>query len=187
MKVIRTILIEMIPVTLGVLVALFINNWQQTLDDERFINKIYSSVDQEMELNIIDFSTIIPKQYALIDSLNHYKSNKEITLIEALQRSNGLLIPSVKNTAWNSFLNAKLELIDFEVVSILTEVEEEKALMKLKSEKLMDFLLNNTDSSNSREKDILIIHLLNLIASEEGLVETYEEYISWRKNEPSRQ
>jgi hypothetical protein len=185
MKVLRKIFIEMIPVILGVLIALFINNWKQTLDDQKFLKKIYSSVEREMELNLNEFSTLLPIQYALIDSLNYWKSNKEVSLIEALQKTNGLQIPTVKNTAWNSFLNSKLELIDFEVVSILTDVEEKKEVMNIKTEKLMDFVLNNTDSSDSRDKKILIIHLLNLINSEKGLVETYEEYLGWRKKETS--
>lgn len=167
----------MIPVILGVLIALFINNWKQQVDDEKFMIRIFDSIRKEMELNKNEFTEVLPKQYAIIDSIEIHISNEKISLADIIIKSNGLQVPTVKNTSWKSFLNSKLELIDFEVISKLTDIEEAKQFMNSKFNKLMDFVLNNAESTDSKSKKMLIIQILNLIDSEEGLLKMYKDYL----------
>jgi len=58
----------------------------------------------------------------------------------------------------------------------LTDIEESKQFMNSKVNKLMDFVLNNAESTNSKSKKMLILQLLNLISSEEALLKMHEEY-----------
>ncbi len=167
----------MIPVILGILIALFINDWNQKKENERFLTRILESIDQEMKLNIEEFDSTIPKQYALIDTIQFYMDDDEISLTEIFVRAKGLQVPTVKNTSWKSFLNSKMELVDFTVISKLTDIEESKILMNKKLDSLMSFVLDNSQSTNPKNKNKLIIQLLNLLDSEEQLLDTYKEYL----------
>jgi len=104
----------MIPVILGILIALFINDWKEQVDDKRFMIRVLDSIGKEMESNKNEFREILPLQYALIDSINIHLDNKKTSLAEIVIKANGLKVPIVKNTSWKSILNSKLELIDFE-------------------------------------------------------------------------
>lgn len=55
---IKKILLDMIPVILGILIALFIGNIKENIDDKSFVKKILSSVSQELEEN----KTVLEKQ-----------------------------------------------------------------------------------------------------------------------------
>ncbi|MEO1263793.1 MAG: hypothetical protein AAFZ15_33605, partial [Bacteroidota bacterium] len=66
MKGVKKIMIEMIPVVLGVLIALFINDWKQNKENEQFLNKVLASIDKEMKLNIDEFNSTLPQQYAMV-------------------------------------------------------------------------------------------------------------------------
>ncbi|MEZ4918458.1 MAG: hypothetical protein R2792_05070, partial [Saprospiraceae bacterium] len=71
----------MIPVVLGVLIALFINEWKQNSDNKRFLANVFESVDKEMELNIMEFNKVLPKQQALIDTVRAYMDNDQNTFL----------------------------------------------------------------------------------------------------------
>jgi len=177
MKSLKKVLVDMVPVILGVLIALFINDWKQGYDNERFLTKALASIDKEMTMNIDEFSGTLPKQYSLIDTIEMYLNDDRITLSDILVKSRGLQVPTVKNTSWKSFLNSKMELVEFEVISKLTDIEESKGLMGKKLDGLMDFVLNNSESREAVSKKKFMLQILNLIDSEEQLLSSYEEYL----------
>ena len=167
----------MIPVILGILIALLINDWKENLDDERFVSRIFDSIEKEMKSNEADINEVLPMHYALQDTIDRYRSDERISLSDIIIKGNGLQAPTVKNTSWNSFLNSKLELIDYNTISILTEIEESKHLMKSKLDKLMDFLLENSESTDAVKKQMLMFQLMNVVSTEKALLELYEEYL----------
>ena len=168
----------MIPVVLGILIALLINNWKEKADDERFISRIFDSIEKEMKSNEASFNKELPMHYALIDTIDRYMVDEKISLTDIIIKGKGLQAPTVKNASWNSFLNTKLELIDFNTISILSEIEESKHFLNLKFSNLMDFILDNSESTDTVRKRMLRIQILNLVNSEEGLLKLYEEYLT---------
>ncbi len=167
----------MIPVILGVLIALFINDWKDGVDDERFVKRVLASIKKEMKANKQEFEEVLEKQYALADTLEFYSADDSIPLIEVVNKANGVQIPTVKNTSWRSVLNSKLELIDFEVISQMTEIENAKQYLRIKTEKLIDYGSDNAISTDAETKKVFLLLLENLINSEEGLLEGYETYL----------
>lgn len=168
----------MLPVILGILIALLINNYKEKLDDERFISRIFDSLEKEMKSNEADINEVLPTHYALIKTIDLYMNDENISLSDIIVIGNGLKASTVKNTSWNSFLNSRLELIDFETISMLTEIEEFKAFLNSKLEKLMNFFLENSESTTTLRKKMLRFQLLNLINSEEDLLKLYGEYLN---------
>jgi len=167
----------MLPVVIGILIALLINNWKEKLDDERFINRVFDSIQKEMKSNEADIIEVLPSHYALQDTIDRYRNDERISLSDIIIKGNGLQAPTVKNTSWNSFLNSKLELIDYNTISILTEIEESKHLMKSKLDKLMDFVLENSESTDAVKKQMFMFQLMNVVSTEQELLELHEEYL----------
>lgn len=167
----------MIPVVLGVLVALFINNGKEHFDNQRFVNKVFKSIHQEMIANQKEFDDVMERQYALIDTFKVYQDSS-ISILDLLGKTNGLQVPTVKNISWRSFLNSKIELINFDCLSTLTDIDESKKILQLKVERLMDHLLGEVEATDSASKRKLVIHTVNVIDSEKELARLYKKYLS---------
>lgn len=181
MKTLKYIIIEMVPVILGVLIALFINDWREQSENEQFLDRVYSSIRQEMELNKKEFTLALEKHHNLLDTLKVYEDNDQVSLSEILKKGNWLQIPIVRNTSWKSFLNTKIELVDFEVISQLTDIEETKTFMESKSKGLMDFVLTNINTTSPTRKKLFHLQLVNLMDSESQLLEMYNMYLELGK------
>ncbi len=58
-KYIKNIFLEMIPVILGILIALFINNWKENSDNQKFINTIMANMRLEIKDNVKDLEAFL--------------------------------------------------------------------------------------------------------------------------------
>ncbi len=183
MKSFLKVLTDTIPVILGVLIALFIGNWKQDLDDKKFLDKIYLNIEKEMNSNLESFETILPIQKALIDSLDLYRTDRDVSLVDVLYKTGGIQIPTIRNSSWNSFLNSKLELVDFEVITVTSEIAEHKVYMRSKVDLLQSFVIDNLDATDNRSKERLVISIKDLMETEQQLIELYQKYLKWRVGE----
>ena len=99
MKHITKLIREIIPVIIGILIALFINNWNEDRKDKQYLNQIFSSIDKELEETVEDINSVIPKQMASIDSLDVYMNNDVVSIYEIIIRANGIHSPSIKTNS----------------------------------------------------------------------------------------
>jgi uncharacterized protein YacL len=53
---------EIIPVIAGILIALFIDNWNSERKDKAYVNQIFSTINSELNESKEDIKDIIPKQ-----------------------------------------------------------------------------------------------------------------------------
>lgn len=90
---------EIVPVIAGILIALFIDNWNSERKDKVYINQVFSTINSELKDSKEDIKATIPRQKALIDSLEFYSSNKSITLSDIILKSKGIYIPQIKINA----------------------------------------------------------------------------------------
>ncbi|MEZ4921418.1 MAG: hypothetical protein R2792_20150, partial [Saprospiraceae bacterium] len=79
--------------------------------------------------------------------------------------------------SWKSFLNSKMELVNFETISQLTDIDESKQLMGKKLDGFMDFIIKESVSTTTDSKKLMVIQLLNLIDSEQQLLHLYQTYL----------
>lgn len=89
----------MVPVVLGVLIALLINGWKDRQDDKRFVDRVLASISKEMASNRKEFSEVLALQYAFEDTLEAYLYDDSITLVEIANKANGLQLATMKNVA----------------------------------------------------------------------------------------
>ena len=53
---------DIIPVIAGILIALFINEWNSERKDEAYINQVFSTISQELKESKEDIIVTIPQQ-----------------------------------------------------------------------------------------------------------------------------
>jgi len=66
---------EIIPVVVGILIALFIDNWNSQRKDRAYIKQVYTTISTELSESKEDIKAMMPKQKALIASLEENAKN----------------------------------------------------------------------------------------------------------------
>ena len=180
MKYLRFIIKETVPVIIGILIALLINNWNEDRKDTKYLNKIFSSIDKELEESAKDIERVIPMQMKSVDSINKYSTNDKFSIYDIITRSNGVNAPTIKTNAWNAIANSKIELIAYDKLSALADIEESKENLRWRLEKQMDFMLQNMEQTDKSKKVMLMMIISDMINAEKELLAEIEELL---KNE----
>jgi len=181
---IKQLIREIIPVIIGILIALFINNWNEDRKDQQYLTKISKSIEKELAESIADIEEVIPKQLASMDTIDNYLNNEAVSLFDVVVRANGIHAPDIKTNTWNAVANSKIELITYEKLSQLANIEEGKENLKMRSEKLIDFIFQYYNQTDSGKKSVLKFMILDVIGAEKELKLKIEEALE-NKAEPN--
>ncbi|MCZ2085587.1 MAG: hypothetical protein LC112_15070 [Flavobacteriales bacterium] len=144
---------EIIPIIVGILVALWINNWNETRKDENYLNKITAASTKELTETNIDIKEKLTLQKSFIDSIDHYLMNDKISLLDITIKAEGIYMPIIKTNSWKSISNSKIELMDYEKVSALANIEDQKEVLKMKINRMADFLYSNPKETRKDKKE----------------------------------
>lgn len=174
----RKIVGEMITVILGILIALFVNDWKMNKDNERFLDQVITSISLEMEENVAELQDVIPLHQQLMDTIEHYLHDSDMTISEILYNVGGVKGVNIKNTSWQSFLNPYIQLVDYEIISILTDIEESKQHMSQQTASLMTLVYPNVESTEASQKKALRILIGDLFNTEQQLLELHEGFLA---------
>lgn len=177
MKEISKLIKEIIPIIIGILIALFINNWNEDRKDKEYLDQIFSSIENELKESIIDIKNVIPKQMASVDTIKIYLNNEKVTLYEIMMRANGIQMPIIKTNSWNAIANSKIELIEYEKLSALSGIEERKENLTQRIEKQMEYIFQNFEKTDKNKKIIVQMMILDIIGAEKELQSKIEEFI----------
>lgn len=180
MKALKKVLLDIIPVIVGVLIALFVNDLKQNKEDKDFIGQMLNSIDDEMQLNKEDFDSTLIAQQALIDTIKTYVYDEKVSIRDILVKE-GIKVPLLKNSIWKSFNNSKIELIDFKLVSVLTEIEEQRVFMNMVINGINNFSSDYALVTEADRKILFIMRLEDLIDLEKQVIGSFSEYQELRK------
>jgi predicted nucleic acid-binding Zn-ribbon protein len=180
MKHLGQLIREIISVIIGILVALLINNWNEDRKDTKYLNKIFSSIEKELEESAADIERVIPMQKKSVDSIQKYLDNDKFSIYDIIIRSNGVNAPIIKTNAWNAIANSKIELIAYDKLSALADIEDSKENLRWRLEKQMDFLFQNMEQTDKTKKVMLKMIISDMIYAEQELLAHIEEIL---KNE----
>lgn len=158
---------EMLPVIAGILIALFIDNWNEQRKEIAYLDQVFSTIDSELDETLDDIALNIPKQKALIDSLEVYSDNKSVKIIDILMKADGIHIPKIRTNAWKSISSFKIDLVDYKKISALSDIEEQKAILASKNEYLGNFVYSNLYETEKSKKETLKMLLLDIISTEQ--------------------
>ncbi len=170
---------EMIPVILGILIALFINNWNQQRNDLAHVEKMVTSLSKELEENKSELIERIEEHQQLLDTIEFYQ-DKAVSIVEFLGKTNGFRDVSIKNTAWKAIVNARIDLLDYEVISLLTSIDEYKGDMKLQFGKIIDLVYSRAESTAEIDIELFKLSINDLMYSEITLLDLHEAFLKRR-------
>ena len=160
---------DIIPVLVGVLIALLINSWNDSRKDKKYVNGFYTSLKKEFNDTNAEINDKIPYQKILLDTLNFYSKNENLTLLDVIGKAGGLKGPRIKLNYWRSISDSKLELISYEKLSVLGNIEDGNELLIYKRNKILDFIYENLAETGSKEKMILGLMLEELVRTQRSV------------------
>lgn len=165
---------EIISVIVGILIALLINNWNEKRKDQAYLDQIFISIDRELEESKLDIERVIPKQLALLDSLDRHLANEDISLYYIITRADGIHAPQVKTNSWNAIASSKIELIAYEKLSALAGIQERKENLNNRIEKLLEFVLQNFENTEKEKKGIVRFMVSDIVGAERRFLAAIE-------------
>ena len=71
----KSLLIEIATIVLGVLIAVSINNFKEQIDNKKYIAKTLLAIEQEIKLSKSEVDTTMYRHVAIIDSLENSFEN----------------------------------------------------------------------------------------------------------------
>ncbi len=177
-KNIGTLISELIVVIAGILIALFINNWNEERKDKAYIDKIFLSINKELTETNEDITRKLVLQQAFVDTLNLYLDYDSISLFDITLKAERINMPFIKINSWKSISNSKIELIEYEKMSSLAAIEERKELLGIQIDKMIDYFYLNADETGRDKKELIKIAMLSIIGNEKPLQQEIEKIIN---------
>ena len=176
-KIIKAFFKEIVPVIIGILIALYINNWNENRKDEEYVNQITASMDKELRESIKDIRETMPRQKTLIDTLDFYKNDDEISILDVMMKANGIDIPSIKISSWKAISNSKIELMEHDRISAMSDIEELRENMLSKTKQLIELSYQNIKETDIEKKELIILMMRDIMVSERDLQVEIEEIL----------
>jgi len=167
---------EMIPVVLGVLIALLINNLNEQRKDRNYVETMVFAITEELKENKIELADLIKDRKKLLDTIYHYQGTPT-SAAEIVNKVQGLGGVTIKNTAWRAMVNSRIELLDYKRISLLTDIDDQKELLELQVEKLIDHIYQNGTSTDPNELDIFGLIIESISYTENELLELHNAFI----------
>lgn len=172
---------EISIVVVGVLIAVSIGNYKEKLENEAYLKKTFSTIESEISTSQKDLENVLIRHQQLLTKLQSNIGNNELTIAEFVSKSGGFQIASTKNLSLRFFVSNKAELLNFEVISYLLDIEMKTDILKNKIERLTSFVYEHFDDNDTKAFTEFSLLLAEVIDSEVTLSETYDDFLE--KNE----
>ena len=175
---IKAFIKEIVPIIVGILIAMYITNWNESRKDKNYINRIFQSINKELIETNEDIINKISVQKSFVDTLDFYLNDNKISLLDITIKAKGIYMPAIKMNSWKAISNSRIELIEYEKVSVMVNIEEQKENLKMKTEKLVDYIYSNAYETGKEKKELMKIMMLDIIGTEIPLQKEIERIIT---------
>lgn len=172
---------EIIPVTVGILIALSIGNWNQNKKEQKYVDEVFSLIDSELEETLQGIDEILPIQESLIDTLQYYSNNQDISILQTVLKVGGIDVARIKTTAWNGMSSSKIELVDYNKMTSLSNIVEQKGMLDSKSSVMVNFVYENLNETDKNKKEILVLNMRDIMGTEKAIKEIILDYQKQQK------
>ena len=173
---------EIVIVAIGILIAVSIGDYKENTDNEKYIEKTLLAIENEINLSQVELDTVLNKHLKLIEILENKIEDNEETLAELLMNSGGLQVASIKNVSLRFFISNKAELLEFQLISQLLDIELATNMLSDKLKRLADFSYDNLTSNNEEVKLKFAYFLSDVIDGEQTLLESYASFLEKNKS-----
>jgi vacuolar-type H+-ATPase catalytic subunit A/Vma1 len=162
MERIKNIFFEMIPVILGILIALWTENVREELDNQEKLDEIIKLVGRETKENISDLSISVEHNRVAKDTLTKYLTNSQLSLIEIIKKTGGLRVPIVKSYTPTLLygLNNKYKIANWKLISTIAENQEAIQVVKNRAADITNLDFTAKSQSEKQKLDLILGDLL---------------------------
>ncbi|MEO9871755.1 hypothetical protein [Ekhidna sp.] len=168
----KKILTDIVPVLVGILLALFISQFQQSRSEQAYIKNSVESIIKENEENIRELEYALQRQAVFMDTLGKYLDDDQFTLSEVLKKAKGVYSPDLKSTTWKFLVqDSKHTLVSYEFINQLAEIEKYEVLVNRYNIKIGDIIFQPAFFDNPRMKNVFFILFSDFGSIEQSMIE----------------
>lgn len=179
----KKVLIDIIPVLIGILLALFISNWQQSASERTYIENSIQAIILENESNIEELEYALGRQRQLLDTLNQYLLEDGMSLATAVYKGNGLYTPDLKSTTWGFLVqDSKHTLVTYEYITRLAEVEKYETLLRRFNTKVTDLFYQPAYYTDPIMKRVCHGMISDLMGVEKSFIQALQDFNEYAKS-----
>ena len=125
MKSLKKSLLEFIPVFLGVVLALFFNNINESRIEKNKINGLLTKIELGTEKKLKNLNIQLAQNQKVIDSLTYYLEDSDKRITDILSKARGIRYIQFDLAAWSVLKSSELLVdVDYELVSLLYLLNE---------------------------------------------------------------
>lgn len=173
----RKILVDIVPVLVGILLALFINNWQQSQSEKKYIENSVASIIKENDANIEELSMAVNRQAVFMDSLGKYLDDDQYTLSDVLRKVGGVYTPDLKSTTWKFLIqDSKHTLVSYEFINRLAEIEKYESLVARYNTKVGDIIFQPAFFTDPTMKSVCYVLFSDFGQTEMNMIEELKAF-----------
>lgn len=168
---------EITIVVIGVLIAVSIGNYKENLNNEKYLRKTLEAIQNEIITSQSDIDTVLSRHIGLLEKLETDFTENQMTLGEFVSNSGGFQITFVKNISLRFFVSNKAELLEYDMIAQLLEIEQITKILSGKYDRLAN---SAWEDINENDSDVMLkfAYLLSdVIDSEQSLLESYSEFL----------
>lgn len=174
---IKKLLLEIIPVVIGILLALILNGMVEDYQSKKYFRQSLKAIVEENEHNIKELKYALERQKAYADTLNVYHSSDTMSLFDITLAAKGFYTPDLKLTSWKFLLeDSKHTLIPIEMINKLTEIEKNYNTIQLHGKIAMDIIYNEKYFNKSASKMPMRVLLMDINESENNMLRVLEDF-----------
>ena len=182
MKRIKKLLLEIIPVVIGVFLAMILNGLISKASDKRYFKTSLKALIEENQQNIDELDYALSRQKAYSDTLRIYFMSDTISLFEITQKAKGFYTPDLKLTSWKFLLeDSKHTLIPIEMINRLTDIEKYHHGVVLRSEIVQQQFYKESFFDKKATKMPMVVLTADLKGDQQALLKVMKEFSDYLK------
>ena len=166
----KKLLLDFTPVFAGVIIALFLNNIKTRIDNHKFLNEIFASIETSTDENIETLQNQLTQNRKVADSLYKYIDNENMNLVFVFMKmgGKGINIQPLDFSAWNVLKSSPLlTKVDLKITSLQYKVEETYRMSSELITSNITILGINSKSKDEKEKIFVSISTYNSYCEEQ--------------------
>ena len=180
-KIAGKLAVELITVIAGILIALFVNSIQEKRADKKNLDETLHSLSLEFDKNTDNIKSKSYRLQRFRDTLEFYEKEPSLSIYDLTVKSPGLTMVELYTTNWQVTLSSNsLRLINFETITLLSEIEAKHNELKEQGQILTSLLYNTAIYKNDREgfyhRKVLASWIGGYMGNEEELIALYDEF-----------
>jgi hypothetical protein len=177
---IKSYLIEFSIVTIGVLIALFLSNIKENNQARKYEKAVIETINNEINSNYSSLKSVVDNHINILDTLNKYADDSS-SIVNIFKKTGGVNYATIHNSSLELYKRNQISSIDFKMMSTLTNMNYVSEMIDNKLNKLSEYVYSNALNNSKESKEVVILHLRDVLNSENQLLEYYKDYIEHKE------